>query len=183
MSKLLTTIIFFDVELTCWESKETTPENFVPEIIQIGICEFNTFDKKISREKSFLVKPENELSEFCKTLTGLTDKKLSRANDLKTVCDNISRLYSKHKTWMSWGKDNLLMKNGCESKGVDSPIPESNFVDFSIMYSMLHGLVKQPSLIKSMEKNNIVFEGDEHDAMYDAINTARLFSALMGKLK
>lgn len=181
MAIRLDSLVFFDIEQTCWENGEE-PKGFVPETIQIGICEYNPITDTIGRKNSYFVKSKSTLSEYCTNLTGITNKKLKTARSLTEVCNKIAESYSKHKVWVSWGRDDLMLKKDCDAQGATSPV-SINHLDFSVFYATMFGLRKFPSLLQSLKKNDIEFEGDQHDAMYDAINTANLYSVVSKKLK
>lgn len=181
MAIRLDSLVFFDIEQTCWDVGEA-PEGFIPETIQIGICEYNPITDIIGRKQSFFVKPKSKISEYCTNLTGITEKKLKSARNLSEVCNKVAELYSKHKVWVSWGRDDLMLKKDCDAQNAISPV-SNNHLDFSVFYTTMFGLRKFPSLVRSLEKNNIDFEGNQHDAMHDAINTAKLYSVVAKKLR
>jgi len=163
--------LVLDLELTCWDK----PTDQIPEIIQIGIVEIDLINRTISRKKMMYVKPEKtEVSEFCTSLTGITKKQvykqgLSYDKAIEILNDKFG---FKNKTVFAWGHDDKAFKDGI-----------NNYINLSALYSMMKMTDKKYGLKMALKEENIEFEGNAHDALVDAENTAVLLLKILDSVK
>lgn len=173
-------LLFVDVELTCWEG--APPEGERSELIAFGIVDLKTDDLAVRREKMFLVRPQaSAISPFCTTLTGITPKEAAAAPPLPEVVRTIRKTFSQG-DWCAWGRDDALIREGCERAGTELPFL-GGFHDLSAQVRGLLGLTYRLSLEKSLARFDLDWEGPPHDALADARNLARLFMALARRLR
>ncbi|MFY8069800.1 MAG: exonuclease domain-containing protein [Flavobacterium sp.] len=82
--------IIFDLEATCWQT-ESERKGRTQEIIEIGAVKINEFGKTESRFESF-VRPiiHPNLSDFCRSLTSITQVDVNRADTFSKIAANAS---------------------------------------------------------------------------------------------
>ena len=156
-------VLVIDVEMTCWD--EPRPNHY-PEIIQVGVVEVDMINLEITRERMMYVKPvASEISDFCTELTGVTKHQVYKQG--LTIRKMIDVLYDKfgmkNKVVFGWGRDDIPF---------DGHIPQ--YVNLSALYSMMKGEDVKYNLEDALKLEDIEFEGNAHDALVDAQNTAKL---------
>jgi inhibitor of KinA sporulation pathway (predicted exonuclease) len=173
-------ILFVDVELTCWEG--APPEGEASEVIAFGIVDLKTDDLDIRREQLFLVRPQvSIISPFCSTLTGITPNEASAAPPLPEVVRTIRKTFGQS-DWCAWGRDDALIRESCARAGADLPFL-GGFHDLSAQVRGLLGLTYRLGLDEALARFDLDWEGTPHDALADARNLARLFTALARRLR
>lgn len=173
-------MLFVDVELTCWEGEPPVGE--ISELIAIGIVALKTDDLRIRREKLFLVRPQiSAISPFCSTLTGITPKEAETAPPLPDVVRTIRKTFGQS-DWCAWGRDDELIREGCERAGSELPFLGC-FHDLAAQVRGLLGLTYRLGLDEALERFDLDWEGTPHHALADARNLARLFTALARRLR
>lgn len=173
-------MLFVDVERTCWEGEPPLGER--SELIAFGIVDFRTDDLAIRRETMLLVHPQaSTISPFCSTLTGITPKEAAAAPPLLEVVRTIRKNFGQC-DWCAWGRDDALIREGCEQAGAELPFL-GGFHDLSAQVRGLLGLTYRLGLDEALERFDLDWEGPPHDALADARNLARLFMALARRLR
>lgn len=173
-------MLFVDVELTCWEGEP--PPGEVPELIAIGIVDLKTDDLAIRRAQQFLVRPVlSNVSPFCSTLTGITPNEAAAAPPLPEVVRTIRKTFGQS-DWCAWGRDDELIREGCERAGAELPFLGC-FHDLAAQMRGLLGLTYRLGLDEALERFDLDWDGAPHDALADARNLARLFIALAQRLR
>lgn len=173
-------LLCVDVELTCWEGPP--PEGEVPEIIALGIVDLRTDDLEIRREQLFLVKPAlSRISPFCSTLTGITPKEVAKAPALPEVLRQVRKTFAQG-DWCAWGQDDVLIRESSERAGAEFPFP-GRFHDLAAQLRLLLGLTYRLGLDEALERFDLDFEGQPHDALADARNLARLHAEISRRLR
>lgn len=166
-------IVFFDLEMCCWDDGRKPS---IGEIIEIGIAELDFIKGIIVRRAQYFVIPEqDEISNYCTALTGITHKIVKdRGRPLKDVVNSISKKFGgKKKSYSGWGRDDIILKNECLSKGIDSPIHE--FINLSAIYNIKNrNGSKRASLSDALRNHNLSFIGRQHSAYDDALNLAKI---------
>lgn len=175
--------IVIDLEMTCWENGNTPLDQF-NEIIEIGLVEVDNLSMEIVREKNFYVKPLFcDVSPYCTELTGITPKRLKGAPDLKSTLARIGKEFGTlNKTWMAWGKDNIIMEENCKRHLVTNPFSDS-FINLSNMFTLFMGENKRMNLYKVMDTYNVPYSGNIHSGLDDARNAAKLYCFLMRHMR
>ena len=174
-------ILIIDLEATCWDDKpkEYTEKN--SEIIEVGICLFDTKNKKVLKNEGILVKPESsEISPFCTKLTTITPEMVSNQDILSQVLAKIKKDYNpRNYTWGSWGYYDLKqLKRECLRKGVSNPFMDRNHINLKTHVAIHKGLPKGVGIEKALELLNIDFEGTPHRGVDDTLNIARILQRL-----
>jgi 3'-5' exoribonuclease 1 len=91
--------IVFDLEATCWEGVDVGQN----EIIEIGAVKINDQKQIISEFEKF-VKPLKHpiLSDFCISLTSITQEDVNNAEYFNTVAEEF-------KDWIGYGAENYIL--------------------------------------------------------------------------
>jgi inhibitor of KinA sporulation pathway (predicted exonuclease) len=164
-------INIFDMEMTCWD----TPNIGESEIISIGICEYDCINNYINREQHYYVKPrKSEISSYCTELTGIREKDVRNAPYLEDVCKQIRKTFSSSRPWGAWGQDNVYLSNQCYELDIESPCSDE-YINIGGLWTLLSGSGKSVGLKSAMDQLGIGFQGKQHNALVDAINTAYVF--------
>ena len=173
-------ILVIDLELTCWDKTETPG---IREIIQVGVVNIDPKSLEITKKQSYYVTPKynKELSQFCKDLTGITDRQVFReGRPLKEVMETLSTKWGfSSKPIVFWGDDHLDFKNDCDRQNIENKTSEYT-INFALQYYLNSAFknktyIKKLGLPKAMAQEGLDFIGRQHDALVDAENTARLY--------
>ena len=178
--KKLDKIIVVDCECTCWSTKEEQGAQ-CSEIIQIGVCSLNLAAKTIGQEASYLIKPKySTVSEYCTALTGITQKNLKGAMSLFDACNLLMKKFgTRNRVWSSYGNgDGIKFREDCIKKVADYPFG-GHYIDTSLLFHIKYLLNSNISLTEALKLAGFEFYGTQHNAMYDAYNTAVLLKHLI----
>lgn len=172
--------VFADLELTCWNGPPPAGEK--PEIIQIGIAEIDLATLEPRRTFMRHVRPRvSRISPFCQALTGITPAEARAGRPLEEVARSVRREFGQT-PWIAWGDDDAALRAAAAEQGCETPLPGPQF-NLSLLFHQLIGSERKLGLEEAMALLGLAFEGRPHDALTDAINTGRLFSALSRLLR
>ncbi len=176
-------ILFADFEMTCGYGPEIVDtEVRQQEIIQVGVVEVDTNDLSIIRTKSIYVKPvHGHITEYCTNLTGITQEMVDNAPTLGQASKALRRFGTKSRVWYAWGNDADQVRDECERKKVPNPFCDKH-VDLLLQFAQLRGTRKK-GLKKALGALELEFEGNQHCALDDSINTARIWIELAKKIR
>lgn len=171
----LKTILFVDLEMTCWENKSL--EGF-KEIIEIGVVSVDNVDKEIIDKKNYIITNEiSEITPYCVNLTGISQEMINEEGiPLKIAFEQIQETFlSKNKTWFAWGCGdyNSIIQNSIK-KNVENPFSD-NYINLSELYALQQGVVRGKGLKRAIARHNIQYNGQQHRALVDAEATAELY--------
>lgn len=176
-------ILFVDFELTCWDGLPPPGER--PEIIEVGIVNFNVRKQVADKSDSFLVRNTlSSISEKCTSLTGITQEKLNKhGRPLFEVCQTIKKKYgTQNKAWAAWGKDEEAILRDCAEKKVEMPF-SAVFYDVGRLHTLMDGAGKAIGLKAAVQSFGLEPFGTHHSAKDDAIELARYFMALTSAMR
>ena len=166
-----------DLEATCWEKKNVRDRN---EIIEIGLVICGN-DGKILKTYNSFVKPiyNNKLSIFCKKLTCIHQEWIDNAFSLRETLsfmlgefDHDFNLDSQKIPWCAVGRwDKACLQRDCERHGIMFPF--GCFIDLKALYVDYSGC-QNCGLKESLKNERMVFDGNPHRALDDALNAAKL---------
>jgi inhibitor of KinA sporulation pathway (predicted exonuclease) len=159
-------------------------------IIQIGAVAVDLKSKKILSEQFNKVANPGELpSEYITNLTGITQDMVANAEPLKDVLESFwSWLKSIHcdRELGAWGGDVYMVIEASKALGVDRPARVKN-TDIKAVSKVFRAAMpkarKSGGLKATMDLYGLNFEGTQHDALADAINTAKLLIHLTSLVK
>lgn len=178
--------VFVDFEMTCGGSRGPETGMLMNEIIEIGAVKLNDNFETVGMF-SINVKPQynSNLSKKCTELTGIRDEDLAKAPSLDEALilfedwlgiEDI-RLYS----WSD--NDKRQLENECLAKGLYNKMPAyyRRWLNFQNIFMRVYGFHKRIKLINAIEIMGMDFEGKEHKAVYDSLNTAKLLILMKDK--
>ncbi len=168
---------FLDLELT--QNKDSTPK-----IIQIGAVSVCSLTGKIFDHFDRVVYPGEVPDEFITTLTGLTATQVANSISLKQgleeFWDYVGSSESGREVW-TWGRGDMpAVKEASYQLNVSfrKDIQEVDLKKLIIPFKNAKNLPKKGGLSTSLNQFELTFLGRPHNALHDALNTARLFLRL-----
>ncbi len=174
-------LVVVDIEATCWDGEP--PEGQQSDIIEIGICLLNLKTLQISKEDSFVIRPQKStISSFCAKLTGWTQVQVNAGMSFEDACVEIRKTYkTKNRAWASYGNYDLKMfQKQCQCYEVEYPFSDQH-LNIKEMFNVVNGGAKPLGLGKALEKVDLGFVGVPHRGKDDAYNIAKLVSQLIEK--
>lgn len=177
--------LIIDVEATC--SKDGSIDHTNTEIIEIGAVLIDSNGYWLGHYSSF-VKPKINptLTKFCKKLTGISQNDVDKAPPFNKVLVELQDLIFdefngepyQFCSWSDFDKrivnDEILRYNANHTVKLNNHITHY-YVDLQKAFSKKHKLGKRRmSVEKALIHLGMEFVGDQHRAIDDAINTARI---------
>ncbi|MGX9416248.1 exonuclease domain-containing protein [Vibrio sp. WJH972] len=166
-------IVCFDLEMCCWNTDGVGTSG---EIIEIGLAEIDVEKGEIMKRAQYYVKPEHdEISPFCTELTGITRRTIEKqGRTLEQVLKSMIKNFGgSNKIYAAWGRDDLILQQECESKGLTMPFKE--YINLATLYRIQHRLKdKRIGHRDAQEKLGIEWEGRQHSGYVDAHNLAKI---------
>ena len=148
------------------------------EVIEFGAVKLG---EDMTETDSFraLVKPAlGEIPPRYAQLTGITNDMVAEAPNFETVLGRFAAWCEDAETVYAWsGSDLDQLRGEVKMKGIDFPLEAlaGKWADFQKIFTRAVGLKRELSLEQAVNIANINFEGHQHDALWDARNTAELF--------
>ena len=148
------------------------------EVIEFGAVKLG---EDMTETDSFraLVKPAlGEIPPRYAQLTGITNDMVAEAPNFETVLSRFAAWCEDAETVYAWsGSDLDQLRGEVKMKGIDFPLKAlaGKWADFQKIFTRAVGLKRELSLEQAVNIANINFEGHQHDALWDARNTAELF--------
>lgn len=191
--ELFDSVIFFDLEFTCWEDNNII-NNWQdalrpPEIIQMGFACYDKINHQIKNVFSSYVKPKVNpvLSNYCKKLLSIDDDLIKHSPELIDVVMKLSNWlnqFSKNYVFSSWGiEDYFIMKDDCNRSNIPNPLKNIDYIDLMrISYKMI-GINDSKYLDREEVKKYLkIYEKDHtHEALQDAIDLNGILAGLQNK--
>jgi inhibitor of KinA sporulation pathway (predicted exonuclease) len=159
-------------------------------IIQIGAVVGDIYTGKVVDTFSRIVNPKEQLAPFIVELTGITQKQVDSGTSLIGAYRELVQFKEKHKARnqvIAWGEGDMrvLRQQLAFLKDSDEWVFGMRFFDTKTLFqSIMLGKRKstKAGLAKALEQYGIPFQGQAHDAMFDALNTFVLFSKIAKQL-
>lgn len=175
--------IFVDFEMNHIAGEYTEERNFSKmEIIEIGAVKLDEQCQEISSFKSY-VKPEynDKIEKQCTRVTGITMETVADAPVLWPVLQQFVQWCGEEPfTVYAWSDSDLRqLKRELNLKEIECREVHrlcDNWVDFQRVFCDLLGIGKRVALKHAVNAIQAEFDGDEHDALWDARNTAKIFA-------
>lgn len=170
--------IVVDIELNC----PNTPEE---SIIQIGAVVCDMRSGKLGNTLSILINPGRPIDPFIVGLCGITDEMVKDAVTLPEALEAFW-IWVKEQNCggnlSAWGSDIWEIKRATDKAreaGVPFPIYKIRNMDIKAISQVFRVALPQHAkarggLRNSLETFGLEFQGRQHNALDDAINTARL---------
>ncbi len=178
--------IIVDLEATCWD-RATQTERKPNEIIEIGAVCVNE-QKEIIGEFMAFVKPilNPTLSDFCVSLTTITQEQVDNAEYFPLVCSNFQ-------TWIegfdsayflcSWGNyDKGQFRHDCLLHNLPIEWLE-NHISVKHQYGKIRSKIGLVGMGKALKAEGFELEGTHHRGIDDARNISKIFIKYFEKWK
>lgn len=161
-----------------------TEEIPMGEIIEIGAVILNE-EFEMIREYSTYVKPDNlKVSQGVQRLTNITEEKLVKAPNIKDALENLLQVTPdiSNTTLYTWSESDTNAIE-CELNSKSIQIKDikrlcSNFIDIQEIFGERVGIENRINLTKALNMIGLEFNGKEHGALADAINTAQILKEI-----
>lgn len=165
------------------------------EVIEFGAVKLGEDLREIDSFR-VLVKPVyGEIPPRYARLTGVTNDMVADAAVFETALKDFAAWCDDAETVYAWsGSDLDQLRGEVKMKGIDFPLDQlaGKWADFQKIFTRAVGLKRELSLEQAVNIADINFEGHQHDALWDARNTAELyriyrdearFNAVIGPLR
>lgn len=180
-------LIFVDFEMNPISKERRQIRKICPgEIIEIGAVKLDEQAQEISSFKEYVLpKYATEMDETCQELTGITMDMLRQADTFvpafrrfldwcNETGENDYEMYAwSENDWRQLHNEMRLKKINTQSDRVAWMM--GHWQNFQQIYCNLLGLDNVISLDKAIETTGEPFDGQMHDALWDARNTAKLY--------
>lgn len=155
------------------------------EIIEIGACLVNASGHEIDHFQRF-VRPlrRPNLTRFCRELTHIAQADVDSASTLPILWPQFERWLEPHRPrlqgWCSWGDyDHKQLQQDWQSNGLVSHLQALPHVNLKQRFAEERHLARPVGLNAALQLAGIGFTGQQHRALTDARNTARLLPLVM----
>lgn len=175
--------IFIDFEMNHIDLQYQDERNFSKmEIVEIGAVMLDEHYQEISSFQSY-VRPQynDKIEKQCTKVTGITTEMVANAPVLWPVLqDFINWCGAEELTVYAWSDSDLhQLKRELNLKEIECKELHrlcDHWVDFQRVFCNLLGIEKRVALKHAVNAIQSEFDGSEHDALWDARNTAKIFA-------
>lgn len=155
------------------------------EIIEIGASLVNAEGREVDHFQRF-VRPlrRPHLTSFCKQLTHITQANVDAAAPLVTVWPLFERWLGAHQPrlagWASWGDyDRRQLEQDWQQHQLTSLLSSVPHLNLKQRFAKARKLQKPVSLNTALQLAGLSFQGQQHRALEDARNSARLLPLVL----
>ena len=150
------------------------------EIIEIGAVKLDDSGQEIGEFTQY-VKPEfGKITDYYANLTGITNEKVA---DAPHFLEAMGRFYDwigkEDYTIYSWSNSDSIQisKEAALKQEKDERLTQmlEHWVDYQVVFGRLLGIEKKVGLMDAVHAIGEQFEGNQHDALWDARNTAEIY--------
>ncbi len=183
----LSRILVIDLEATCWQG--APPPGQEHDIIEIGNAILCTGESRVEPGPEILVRPtRSSVSEFCTTLTGITQEMLDDRG--VPLVDGIRTLREAHGdiarvVWASYGEyDRTKLGSDCESLGIPYPLGDTH-INVKRLVALAAGWSRERGMMETLKRLGVEsMPGSRHHrGCDDAVNIARLLALVLRGLR
>jgi inhibitor of KinA sporulation pathway (predicted exonuclease) len=145
------------------------------DIIDIGAVKIEAASMKVVDTFSSFVKPNASISRHTTKLTGITKDDVKGAERFPQVLARFRKFVGEDVMFVTWGKeDYAFMEADCRKYGLSFPMKQRFDLQRFIFNAYEEVFPQQPNLKLATEQLGLIWEGEQHRALSDAINTANL---------
>jgi len=155
------------------------------EIIEIGVTLVNQDGRELDHFERF-VRPLRRplLTTFCRELTHISQVNIDNAAPLATVWPQFERWLSHHLPrvggWASWGEyDRRQLEQEWQQQQLTSALSTLPHVNLKQRFIEARKLQRPLGLNSALQLAGMQFNGQQHRALVDARNTARLLPLIL----
>lgn len=155
------------------------------EIIEIGATLVNQDGRELDHFARF-VRPARRplLTHFCRELTHISQQDIDSAEPLESVWPQFERWLSHHQArvigWASWGDyDQRQLQQEWKNHHIASALGTLPYVNLKDRFAQARQLQRPVGLNNALQLAGMHFSGQQHRALVDARNTARLLPLIL----
>ena len=174
----ITHALVIDLEATCCNRGSLTKNDI--EIIEIGafLVELSSLTTTYSFHSYVQPVKSSKITPFCRRLTGIQQSDVDEASEFPDVAEELFKNiddFSKV-VFACWSNfDWRQMRKDCVYHKIKFPF-QNQYWDLQKLFRQKQKLHQNYSVKGALTVINEEFEGREHSAYYDALNTAKLVS-------
>lgn len=172
--------IVFDLEATCWNP---LPKDAKQEVIEIGAVKINQFGEILDEFSSFVQPVINRtLSVYCRQLTHIEQNQVDKAQIFPQVIERwIDWIDEDSYLLLSWGSfDIKVLTKNCNYHRVPTDWL-TNYADIKAQYPKVINIPQPTNLQRALAMEGFKFDGEQHRALSDAKNLAKIFVKYLGE--
>ena len=155
------------------------------EVIEIGASVVNRLGHEVDHFQRF-VRPQRRplLTGFCRQLTHISQEQIDSAAPLPMVWAQFERWLGHHQPqlagWGSWGDyDRKQLEQEWQRHNLSSLISQVPHLNLKQRFAEARQLQRAVGLKSALQLAGLQFNGQQHRALEDARNTARLLPLLL----
>lgn len=177
--------VVLDLEMCRIHSNQKTEIDLKTEVIQIGAVLLNESLDIIDTFVTYVSPPIGHIDSFIKHLTGISNTKTKDAPCFKEAIQLFLKWIPKDTVFVAWSdSDEAQIKTEIEKKDIDiNEFENKEWIDCQKLFSEKVNSSKNYSLSEALRISCVDFESQEHDALIDAMNTAKLFKSIQSDFK
>ena len=155
------------------------------EVIEIGASVVTRAGREVDHFQRF-IRPQRRplLTPFCRHLTRNTQANIAAGAPLPQVWEQFERWLGQHlpklEGWASWGDyDRKQLEQEWQQKKLDSALARLPHMNLKQQFAQARQLKSAPGLNSALQLAGMQFNGQQHRALEDARNTARLLPLIL----
>ena len=177
-------LVIVDLEATCCDAGSFPREEM--EILETGAVAVERSSAEVRSTFQSFVRPVRhpKLTEFCMTLTTITQADVDNADTFPEVCERLSGWLAQFEShvFCSWGDyDRKQVDQDCRFHGVQRPL-SSRHRNLKREFSEAMNSKKRFGVGSALRRLGLEFEGTAHRGIDDAINIGRIYAAALARL-
>ena len=150
------------------------------EVIELGASVVTRAGREVDHFQRF-IRPLRRplLTPFCRQLTRISQADIDSAAPMVQVWAQFERWLGQHlpklEGWASWGDyDRKQLEQEWQQKNLDSVLAQLPHINLKQQFAQARQLKRAPGLNSALQLAGMQFNGQQHRALEDARNTARL---------
>lgn len=173
--------IFIDLEFCGIDRQNEAVRKITPfEIIEIGAVKLNDRDEIVDEYDSYIHPVYGSIEKEISELTHITNEDVAEARPFAEVMEEfLDWIGDEETTVYSWSmSDHAQLEKECRLKSCfDQRVDDllTHWIDFQKVFGGLIGIEQSIALDKALTGAGLTFDGMQHRANSDAINTAKLY--------
>ena len=155
------------------------------EVIEIGASVVTRAGREVDHFQRF-IRPQRRplLTPFCRHLTRITQANIDAGAPLPQVWEQFERWLGQHlpklEGWASWGDyDRKQLEQEWQQKKLDSALARLPHMNLKQQFAQARQLKRALGLNSALQLAGMQFSGQQHRALEDARNTARLLPLVL----
>jgi len=155
------------------------------EVIEIGASVVTRAGREVDHFQRF-IRPQRRplLTPFCRQLTRITQANIDTGAPMTVVWEQFERWLGQHlpklEGWASWGDyDRKQLEQEWRQKQLDSALLQLPHMNLKQQFAQARQLKRALGLNSALQLAGMQFSGQQHRALEDARNTARLLPLVL----